>query len=74
MAENIQKQVVILAVLLVIGLLVLGSFAPQTMTKLSELGANFKISLFKEETSNVALGYVTLIIDPPVVQNEQAAK
>jgi len=74
MAKDMQKQITLLVALLVIGFLVLGSVAPQTMAKLNDFGAKLKLSFFKEQTSNIALGYVTLVVEPPAAENEEATR
>lgn len=66
-----DKQIAIIVAIIVIGFLMLGSLAPQTMSKLNDFGVDFNLPFFKEKTySGAAFGYVNLIVEPPVVQNE----
>lgn len=67
---NKDKQIAIIVAVLVIGFLMLGSIAPQTMLKLNDVGANLNMPFFKGHSSGPAFGYVNLVIEPPAVQNE----
>ena len=70
-----DKQIAIIVAILVIGFLMLGSIAPQTMSKLNDFGADLNMPFFKGNTgSGAAFGYVNLVIEPPIVQNEQGTE
>ena len=69
MANKNEKQILLLVIVLVVGFILLGNLAPQTMEQLNKIGSDFNIKFFNKAPTNPAHGVVTLVVDPPVVQN-----
>ncbi len=74
MANKNEKQILLLVIVLVVGFILLGNFAPQAMEQLNKVGTDFNIKFFNKEPTNAAYGVVTLVVDPPAVQNEPETK
>ena len=74
MANKNERQILLLVIVLVVGFILLGNFAPQAMEQLNKIGTDFNIKFFNKEPVNAAFGVVTLVIDQPVVQNEPETK